>query len=152
MNKRRLRARKAALRAAYNEELRKMNILDTPNNTELTKAQIIEKLTELGIEASDKLKKDELLKLLEEANTNKGNDTQPTDLEGESDPTDEATGEDNKTPEQDDILDTPNNTEDGEIEDVEIDEIVGPKEDTKTEITEAVADSTPDGTVEEIEV
>lgn len=152
MNKRRLRARKIALREAYNEELRKMNILDTPNNTELTKAQIIEKLTELGVEASNTLKKDELLKLLEEANTNKENDAQPTDSEGENNPTDETTGEENNTPNQDDILDTPNNTEDGEIEDIEIDEIVEPKEDAQTETTEEVTDSTPDGTVEEIEV
>lgn len=152
MNKRRLRARKAALRAAYNEELRKMNILDTPNSTELTKAQIIEKLTALGIEASDKLKKDELLKLLEEANVNKENDARPTDSEGENDSTDETTGEDNNTPEQDDILDTTNNTEDGEIEDVEIDEIVEPKDDTQTGTTEVITDSTTDGTVEEIEV
>lgn len=152
MNKRRLRARKAALRAAYNEELRKMNILDTPNSTELTKAQIIEKLTELGIEASDKLKKDELLKLLEEANRNKETDTQPTEPEGEKDSTDETTGKHNNTPKEDNKLNTSNNTEDGVIEDVEIDEIVEPKDDTQTGTTEVITDSTTDGTVEEIEV
>ena len=63
MKKRRLRVDRAARREAYYAELRKLKVLDKPDNSNLTKAQLIEQLKEMGIEANIRMTKNELLEL-----------------------------------------------------------------------------------------
>ena len=155
MKKRRLKADRAARREAYYEELRKLNVLDEPDNSELTKAQIIEKLLEMGIDASIKLKKDELLTLLE--NACKKDDIDGQISEQDEDNTTQDSDQDTSTDEEEktDVVDTPGNSEDGSIEDIEIDEIKQPTaENTVNDIAEVNTEPTTvqDGTVEEIEV
>lgn len=88
MKKKKLIEKRRKRREAYYNELKKINVLTTDNtenkNENLTKTQLIAKLEELGIEASMKMTKKEILALFPKENERNNPDVDNTENKNES--------------------------------------------------------------------